>query len=278
MKVGFIGAGSMGSLLAGAFISSGALLPANITVSSRSPSKTAALAEQFPGLQTAGSNAEAAKEADLLFLCVKPGDFKHVLEDITPVLKSRQIVISITSPVTIAQLENCLPCKIAKIIPSIVNSVHAGATLVMWGSRLNAEDKMRLLELFGRISRPVEIDEEDVRVASDISSCGPAFFAYLLEDFVNAAVQQSGLRPEQASLLASEMLLGTAKMLVERGFSTQMIQARVSVPGGITAEALEVLKSRVQGTFPRLFQVTRAKFEDDLKKIDAQLGSLQNRE
>ena len=37
MKVGFIGTGSMGSLLIDAFIQSGALLPEQIRVSNRSP-------------------------------------------------------------------------------------------------------------------------------------------------------------------------------------------------------------------------------------------------
>lgn len=271
MKVGFIGAGSMGSLLAGAFIEAGALDPANITVSSRSPSKVAALARRFPGLQAAGSNMETAREADLLFLCVKPGDFKAVLADIAPVVTGRQIVISITSPVTIAQLEARLPCKIVKIIPSIVNAARSGATLVMWGTRLEPEDRATLTALFGHISRPVEIREEDVRAASDLSSCGPAFFAYLLEEFMDAAVRHSGISPEKAALLASEMLLGTAKLLTEKAFTVQAIQARVSVPGGITAAAMEVLKARVQGAFPALFQVTRAKFEEDLEKIRALL-------
>jgi len=275
MKVGFIGAGSMGSLLAVAFVEAGALLPSNITVSSRSPSKVAALAQRFPGLRSAGSNAETAREADLLFLCIKPGDFRDVLEDISPVVTSRQIIVSITSPVTIAQLEARLPCKIVKIIPSIVNAARSGATLVMWGSRLEPDEREKLLGLFGQISRPVEICEEKVRVASDISSCGPAFFAFLLEEFVNAAVCQTGIDREKAELLAVEMIMGTAKMLTEQGFTTQAIQKRVCVPGGITAVALEELKSRIQGAFPAIFQVTRAKFEEDLKKIRALLETQQ---
>jgi len=271
MKVGFIGAGSMGSLLAGAFIESGALPPANVTVSSRTPSKAAALARRYPGLRAAGSNAETAENADVLFLCVKPGDFKDVLDDIAPVVTGRQIIISITSPVTIAQLEARLPGRIVKIIPSIVNAARSGAILVMWGSRVEPEDRAKLLELFGAISRPVEICEEDVRAASDLSSCGPAFFAYLLEEFINAAVRHSGIGPEKAALLATEMLLGLAKLLTEHGFTAQAIQARVSVPGGITAAAMEALKARVDGAFPALFQVTRAKFAEDLEKVRALL-------
>lgn len=176
MKIGFIGAGSMGSLLVGAFVRSGAMRPDDIVVSSRTPSKLSALAEQYPGLHIAASNREAAIGADYLFLCVKPLDFRRVLEEISPVLTAGQIVVSITSPVKIASLEELTPSKVAKIIPSVVNAVGSGASLVMWGTRLTEDDKQELWQLFSFISRPICVPEDEVRVASDLSSCGPALW------------------------------------------------------------------------------------------------------
>lgn len=271
MKVGFIGAGSMGSLLVEAFVKAGAMRPGDITVSSRTPAKTAALARRCPGLRPALSNAEAANGADLLFLCVKPSDFPNVLSEIAPLLKKRQIVISITSPVKLEDLEKLLPCKIAKVIPSIVNAARSGATLCVWGSRLEPTDRERLKMLLAAISRPVEIREEDVRAASDLSSCGPAFFAYLLEQFTEAAVRRSGMDRNTASVLAAEMLLGTGRLLVEQGLTARELQERVSVPGGITAAALESLKANTAEAFPALFRVTHDKFAEDLAKVAALL-------
>ncbi|MBW5444958.1 late competence protein ComER [Cohnella sp. CFH 77786] len=271
MKVGFIGTGSMGSLLVGAFIDAGAMLPANVAVSSRTPSKAEALTRRYPGLRLAPSNADAARDADLLFLCVKPSDFRAVLTEIAPVLHTGQIAVSITSPVKLEQLERALPCKVAKVIPSIVNKAKAGASLAMWGTRLAPEDRNRLTELFSTISRPVEIREDDVRAASDISSCGPAFFAFLLGEFADAAVRHAGMERGKAETLAAEMLLGTARLLVEQGFSTQELQTRVSVPGGITAAALDALRASTAEAFPSVFRVTHEKFAEDLAKVEASL-------
>lgn len=267
MKVGFIGTGSMGSLLVEAFVNAGAMLPEDITVSSRTRSKAEALSIRCPGLRLADSNVEAAWTADVLFLCVRPSEFGTVLAEIAPVLQPGQIAVSITSPVTIAQLEAYLPCKVAKIIPSIVNAVRAGATLLIWGTRLNIADRMMLQELFAAISRPVEIREADVRAASDLSSIGPAFFAYLLGAFVDAAVAQCGMDRHTAETLSPEMLLGTARLMLEQGFSPQQLQARVSVPGGITAEALQQLQASTAGAFEAVFRVTHEKFAADLEKV-----------
>ncbi|BBI34774.1 late competence protein ComER [Cohnella abietis] len=271
MKIGFIGAGSMGSLLVGAFIRAGAIRPDDITVSSRTSSKLSSLAEQYPGLQIASNNKQTASWADYLFLCIKPMDFHKVLNEISPVLKSNQIVISITSPVKIASLEELIPSKIAKIIPSVVNAVGSGASLFMWGTRLTTEDKTALWELFSTISKPIEILEEEVRVASDLSSCGPAFLANLLEQFIEAAVVSTGMERETATALACEMMLGTARLMVEYPCSPEELQARVSVPGGITAVALEVLQNSTQGAFLQVLHTTHEKFAEDLDRVDSSL-------
>ncbi len=272
MKIGFIGAGSMGSLLVGAFVRTGAMRPEEIVVSSRTQAKLSALASQYPGLHIAASNREAAIGADYLFLCVKPLDFRSVLDEISPVLTADQIVVSITSPVKISSLEELAPSKVAKIIPSVVNAVGSGASLVMWGTRLTAEDQHALWELFSSISRPILVPEEEVRVASDLSSCGPAFMAFLLEQFIDAAVLNAGMERETATALACEMMLGTARLMLELPCSPAELQARVSVPGGITAAALESLRKSTRGAFTQVLYTTHEKFAEDLDRVDSSLS------
>jgi len=270
MRIGFIGAGSMGSLLIGAFIRSGAIRPDDLIVSSRTVSKLSILADSYPGLHIAASNRQVAKWADYVFLCVKPMDFRHVLDDIAPVMSQQQIAISITSPVKLSQLEELLPCKVAKIIPSVVNAVGSGASLCMWGSRLTPEDRSALCGLFAAISRPIEIDEDEVRAASDLSSCGPAFLAYLLDDFIIAAVSM-GMDRQTATALASEMMLGTARLLLEYPCTPGELQAKVSVPGGITEAALDVLRKSTRGAFMKVLNTTHEKFVEDLDRVEGSL-------
>lgn len=277
MKIGFIGAGSMGSLLVGAFIRAGVMQPDDVMVSSRTIGKAALLADEYPGIRIASSNIEAASGADYLFLCVKPMDFRRVLDEISSSLSPDQIVVSITSPVKISSLEELLPCKIAKIIPSVVNAVGSGASLFMWGTRLSEEDRSSLWNLFSTISRPIVVPEEEVRVASDISSCGPAFLAYVLEQFIDAAVMSTGMERETATALACEMMLGTAQLMLELPCSPAELQKRVSVPGGITAAALDVLRKSTRGVFLQVLYTTHEKFAEDLERVDSSLFPTERR-
>ncbi|TLS53712.1 late competence protein ComER [Paenibacillus antri] len=268
MNVGFIGTGSMGSILIESMIKTDALKPDQIVATNRTFAKAERLAEVYTGLKAVPSNREVALAADMIFLCVKPKEFKNVIDDIKPYVTAAQTVVSITSPVLIRHLEEHIPCKIAKIIPSITNYVCSGATLTMYGSRMEAEDIETLDRLLQRMSKPLVVSEEYTRISSDISSCGPAFLAFFVEQFVQAAVTYTGISKEEATKLASEMVLGTGLLLTAGGFSPESLRERVTVPGGITAEGLRMLSLDLDGTFERLIRTTHHKYKEELDKVE----------
>ncbi|MEV5028669.1 late competence protein ComER [Paenibacillus sp. LPE1-1-1.1] len=269
MNVGFIGTGTMGSLLIEALIASGALSPTQIAVSNRTFAKAQALANRYSGMKAEFTNAAAACGCDIVFLCVKPLEFKKAVDDIKPVIRPNQIVVSITSPVLISHLEGELDCKIAKVIPSITNHVWSGASLCIYGQSVDEDDKTLLEDLLSHISQPLRIDESFTRIVSDLSSCGPAFISFLLEQFVDAAVEETGIGREEALRVASAMLLGTGLLLTEGGMTPAEVQERVAVPGGITAKALNMLRRETDGVFNQLIRTTHDKFKEDLAKVSS---------
>ncbi|MFD0586700.1 late competence protein ComER [Paenibacillus sp. GCM10027627] len=267
MNVGFIGTGSMGSLLIEAFVASGALAPSDIAISNRTYAKAQALADRFPGMRAEYANAEVASGCHIVFLCIKPHEFKRVVDDIKPFVGPNQIIVSITSPVLVSHLETELHCKIAKVIPSITNRVWSGASLCIYGDRMTEKDKTKLEDLFTHISEPLRIDESYTRIVSDLSSCGPAFIAFLLQQFVDAAVEETGISRDEAVRIASNMLLGTGLLLTEGRMTPEDIQERVAVPGGITAQALGLLRRETDGVFNGVIRATHAKYKEDLLKV-----------
>lgn len=272
MNVGFIGTGSMGSVLIQAFIKSNALKPEQILITNRTIEKAKLLVEMYPGIQLSDSIQEITVHSDILFLCVKPLEYGALLDAIAPYGRMEQIIVSITSPILIRHLEARLPCKIAKIIPSITNYERSGATLCMYGSLMSDKDKELLESLLCHISAPVRIDERHARVTSDISSIGPAFMAFFVEQLVQSAVEFTGISRDEANRLAGEMLLGTGLLLTSGGFSPETLQQRVSVPGGITAKALQLLLYRTEGVFLDVIKATHAKYDEDLIKVEEMMS------
>lgn len=140
--------------------------------------------------------------SNIIFLCVKPLEFKHVIDDILPVVNSNHIIVSITSPVQLRHLESSLPCKVSKVIPSVTHQVGSGATLFIHGERMTAEDRSVLESLLSHIGRPYQVDEACTRITSDFSSCGPAFISFFLEEWIESAVRLTGIKRADACALA----------------------------------------------------------------------------
>lgn len=268
MKVGFIGTGSMGTILIESFIHSGALQADQVMVTNRTMSKAYELAANNIGVSVTDSIRSIAKQCSIVFICVKPLEFKHVTDELSQDERTDLIVVSITSPVLIKHLEGALSCKVAKVIPSITNYVCSGASLCMYGERMTSEDQQLIEKLMSSISRPIQVTEQYTRMTSDLSSIGPAFIAFFVQKWVDAAVQRIGIDQEEASRLACEMLLGTGKLLTAGHMTLEQLQQRVAVPGGITAEALRLLDDKMAGVFHQLIEVTHAKYEEDIEKLN----------
>lgn len=78
----------------------------------------------------------------MIFICVKPLDIYPLLARALPYLRKDHILISITSPVQTEQLEQYVPCQVARVIPSITNRALAGVSLVTFGtSRMNLQKR-----------------------------------------------------------------------------------------------------------------------------------------
>ncbi|MNJ72804.1 late competence protein ComER [compost metagenome] len=71
----------------------------------------------------------------------------------------------------------------------------------------------------------------------------------------------------EALVLGAEMLLGTGRLLTEGGLTTEQLQHRVAVPGGVTAEGLAILEERLQDVFPSLIEATHRKHDADLDRL-----------
>ncbi len=270
--VGFIGIGTMGSMLIDAFLRAGTFLPEQVYIHNRTPRKAEQVAKKYPGMTVTSSNAAVARESTLLFLCVKPLEFPALLNEIASLLTPAKTVVIIASSVSLQQLEERIPCKLIKFIPSLTNLSHSGACLLTFHHRIAAEERNRWKQLFAAIGTPVEIDETHTRIASDLSSCGPAFLSLMLAQMATAATEEAGLPPPVAETLVIHMLEGTTRLLTQEGLSLQEIQRRIAVPGGITQQGLDLLTQHINGMFHRLFQTTYAKYVEDVQKVQTSFG------
>jgi len=272
MITGIIGTGNMGTILIQSLIGSSAVAAKDVIIMNRTKHKAQSLAVELPGIHVAHTSIELAKQADLIFLCVKPYEMYPLIEILEPHLSSDNCIVSITSPISIKQLEAVVPCSCARFIPSITNRALSGATLLTFGESCSPYWRNQLQQMAAAISKPLEIDNKYTRVSSDIVSCGPAFFSFIARNFIEAAVDHTGISTEEATQLTESMLIGLGELLRQQHFSLPALQEKVCVKGGITGEGIKVLENELGEVFSHVFQATHRKFEEDLKGIENQFG------
>ena len=272
MKVGIIGTGNMGKIIIEALIESRAISPSNLMITNRTIKKAEEIKERFKTVNVIHSNEEVIHASDLLFICVKPHDVFKIIQENKNSFSKDKCVVSITSPVSVHQLQSVLSCSCARFIPSITNRALSGVSLLTYGSQCSDQWKYELSELVKNISTPVPIDENVTRVASDIVSCGPAFFSYLTQRFIDAAVEVTEIDKETATVLASELLVGLGDLLKKDIYTLPTLQEKVCVKGGVTGIGIGVMEKELGDVFQQLFKATQEKFEDDIAKTKSQFG------
>jgi|SRR5579875_1736539 len=273
MNLGFIGTGNMGTILVEALVEGKAISPSSITITNRTKAKAMVLKDKYSGLKVAGDAKEVAAESDLVFICVKPLDVTKVLDDIHPYMTKEKCLISITSPINTCQIESKIACSVARVIPSITNRALSGVSLISYGENCRKEWRDRIDLIMEKISKPVHIDEKITRVASDIVSCGPAFFCYLLQAFILAAVKVTEIDEKTATILASEMIVGLGELIKQGVYTLPSLQEKVIVKGGITGEGIKIMEKELGSLFEHLYKATHNKFKEELEKVELQFSS-----
>jgi competence protein ComER len=270
MKIGIIGTGNMGSVLVASFIESSAISPSRLMVTNRTLSKAERLQHAYPKIKIGNTSEEVFRFADIVFICVKPHEFYSLLTTNKHNISKHQLIVSITSPISCKQLEDLLDCNIARAIPSINNRALSGSSLISFGSRCHPDYREKLLTLMSFISTPLIIDENITRISSDIASCGPAFIGYVLQCFINSAVDQTDISKAQATQLASDMVIGMAKLLEKEVYTLPTLIQKVCVKGGITGEGIKILSSEIDEVFDHVIQRTHEKYHEECEKVNKQ--------
>ena len=245
MKVGFIGTGNMGGALAHAAAQSPA--PAELLLSNRTPEKAQALAQQLGA--TASDNETIAQTCDYIFLGVKPQMMADMLDELAPTLEARGesrpfVLVSMAAGLSMQQIRHMAGSgyPIIRMMPN--TPVALGAGMIQYchddvePARL--QEWLAAMQPAGRLD---EVPETLIDAASAVSGCGPAWVYQFIEALADGGVA-AGLPRVKAQEYAAQMVLGSARMVLESGSHPGALKDAVCSPGGSTIQGVRLLEER----------------------------------
>ena len=235
-KIGFIGAGNMAFALAKAVKKN--KLGRSIIASDVRKERLDFIKKELK-IAVSTDNKEVVKKSDIIFLAVKPQVIDSVLDEIKD---SDKLIISIAAGVKLKKLEAKLKkAKVVRVMPNTPCLVGEMAAGFAAGKKVKDKEIKIVEEILNSAGKAFYLKEEMLDAVTGLSGSGPAFVARLMEGLIEGGVK-SGLSKDISTELALQTCLGTAKLLIESGMTTDELVKMVSSPGGTTVAGREILE------------------------------------
>lgn len=241
-KLGFIGVGQMaGAILTGALDHN--VVKANqVGLYDAMPSQLDKFTKQ--GCVAYENIPKLVEDCDVVFLAVKPQNFKQIAPEIKKTIKEDTLIVSILAGITVDAIQQGIgfPCKTIVVMPNTPLLLGSGATGMGKSPQVTLEEFSNIKEIFSTVGVVEEVEPSLLNHVIPVSGSSPAFIYKFAQITVNKAVE-NGLSEESALNLFANTLIGSGKMLLETGKSSQQLIDMVTSPGGTTFEGLKALEN-----------------------------------
>ncbi len=192
------------------------------------------------GAEATRDNRYAVSVADLVFICVKPGQFPDLVREVGREAWRGKLVVSVMAGVRLETLRRVMPgARVYRAMPSLGVAVRAAGIAVSPPERDEVVE--RVLSCLGEV---YWLEEKLIDAWMSLASSGPAVVAELLDAMAMAGVAMGLPRP--LAVAASLAAFRTVARLLEEGVYDHPLKLRddVASPAGTTIEALRVLEER----------------------------------
>ncbi len=266
-KIAFIGAGNMGEALLSGLLKSNLTNPENIIATDIREDRLQQIAEKWK-VNTTTDNRKAVDFADVIVLCVKPQTISFVLNTIKENIREDQLIISILAGITTETINKSIGKKnpIVRVMPNIPAIVDEAASGLCLGEYTTETHQKIATTIFGAVGQVEIVAESQMDIITGLSGSGPAYIYMIIEALTDGGVMM-GLSRETAMRLATQTVLGSAKLVRETGIHPAILKDQVTTPGGTAISAIKELETH--GLRPMLIRAveTATKKSSELSKF-----------
>ncbi|NVO88056.1 pyrroline-5-carboxylate reductase [Lactobacillus rhamnosus] len=239
MTIGFIGAGNMARAIISGLLAKKAVAPTDIVLHGGQPLHYEPYAAKI-GAKALASNQAVAETADIVFLAVSPKLGEPILQAIGSTLKKRHVpVVSMLTGVSVATLEEALGSHdqpVLRIMPNVNVAINAG--MIAYAANDAVAGQLDgLLDLLNVLGKTMPLPEEQFSTFVALAGSSPAFIYLFIDSLARAGVKY-GLEKDQATAIAAQAVMGSAKNVLASDQSPFDLIDQVSSPGGTTVAGL----------------------------------------
>lgn len=247
MKIGFIGGGQMGYALVGGLIHSGVAAATDVVVCDTDKTARDRVAEAF-GVTVTDNAKSAIDGVSVIVFAIKPQMMPSVLPPLSGQIGAEQTVLSIAAGISAGAIESLLqssdesPVRVVRAMPNTPALIGSGIAAICRGTHATDTDMQRAEVVLGAVGEVVRVSESQMDAVTGLSGSGPAYVYLVIEALADGGVR-AGLPKALSLKLATQTVLGAARMVGETGEHPAVLRDRVTSPGGTTIAGLHAAEA-----------------------------------
>jgi pyrroline-5-carboxylate reductase len=243
VKIGIVGTGNMGEAILKGLLDN-VLTAQDIICVDKSQESLDRIAKAYQVVCSA--EISAIKDCDVVLLAVKPQNMDEVLPLLGKVITEKTLIISIAVGITSSFIVKNLGIDKASVVRAMPNTpalVGKGVTGLAKGEFATDAQLTIAKNLMEAVGQVVVVNENQIDIVAAASGSGPAYYFYVTELLIEAAVSH-GLSRDVAQVLVENTFVGSSALFESSDDDVVELRRKVTSPKGTTQSAIEFLESK----------------------------------
>lgn len=240
-KIAILGGGNLGQAIASGLLTEG-LDPILLTITRHKLHLLKAY--KTKGVNIISNNIEAVQIADIIIIAVKPYRIAQVLNEVTSVLTSEKLLVSVVSDFSIEHIQNELKHQpvIFRAMPNTAASVNESITCIATNAA-EAHDIKNVETIFNSLGKTILINEHLMDAATVLGACGIAYVLRFIRGMIQGGIE-IGFDAKTATDIATQTVKGASELLLQQGNHPEAEIDKVTTPKGCTIAGLNEMEHR----------------------------------
>jgi pyrroline-5-carboxylate reductase len=239
-KITILGGGNLGTSIARGILSIDGITKNNLILCEKRKQRVQYLEES--GFNVIDSDIKTAiSKAEIVIVSVKPQQFGKLLEELKPILKKEQILISTVTGFSINEIESFIGNHpIVRIMPNTAIEIKESMTCLCH-KNTSTEQEESIVRFFNYLGKTLVLQEELLDAVTVLGACGIAFALR----FIRAATQggiEIGFSAELSQFIVSQTVNGAARLVLQNNSHPEGEIDKVTTPQGITISGLNEME------------------------------------
>lgn len=233
-----IGAGNLGMAIINGLLSAGFLNKNRLIATKRKIESLEFLSEK--GIQLEANNIAAVKNANVVLVCVQPGQLQNLAHELNGVWDNKLLISTVTGA-NLARLHELFgqDTAIVRAMPNTALAVKESMTCI--SSNANADLILETEAIFSVLGKTIKIEDELMQAATVLGASGIAFWLRLIRATTQGGIELGFDAPEAQSI-AVQTCLGAASLISSGLLHPEAEIDKVTTPKGCTIAGLNEME------------------------------------